>query len=339
MNSFFYIMLFIFGTLFGSFASVIIYRIKSGESGIFNGRSHCGSCNKILRALDLIPIFSYLFNKGKCYSCSKQVSAIYPFLEISTGFLFAFIAYFLIDFTLILNGNSIEIIKLIFFLLIGFFTIIYTFYDILFLEIPEIILGLGIIGITIILSAQTLFPSFHIISNIPAGVESISLGIQAIILSIIILIGLYIVMLKGLHEVADVSIVVGSILALYIFKVFYGIHLTEIAIFNGLIGAGAIFIFFFLQILVSKGAWMGGGDLRIAIFIGLILGVSLSFPGMMATYVAGSFLSFGYIISAKIKNKGGALETQVPFGPFLAIGFFITLFYQVDILKFIEIYF
>ena len=137
----------------------------------------------------------------------------------------------------------------------------------------------------------------------------------------------------------DISIVISCIFILYVFKIFYGIQLTDIAIFNGLIWAGAIFIFFFLQILVSKWAWMGWWDLRIAIFIWLILWTSLSFPGMMITYIAWSILSFWYIIAAKIKNKWWVLDTQVPFWPFLAIWFFITIFYQIEILKFIEIYF
>lgn len=91
INIFFYLSLFAFGTLFGSFSSVIIYRLKSGEKGIMTGRSHCGSCNKTLKALDLVPIFSWLFRKGKCAYCEKKVSAIYPFLELSAGTLFALI--------------------------------------------------------------------------------------------------------------------------------------------------------------------------------------------------------------------------------------------------------
>jgi leader peptidase (prepilin peptidase)/N-methyltransferase len=70
---------------------VIIYRLKSGEKGIMTGRSHCGSCNTILKALDLIPIFSWLIHKGKCAHCKKSVSAVYPFLELSAGTLFALI--------------------------------------------------------------------------------------------------------------------------------------------------------------------------------------------------------------------------------------------------------
>ena len=137
MDIFFYSFLFIFWTLFWSFASIVIYRIKSWEGWILNWRSHCASCNKVLKALDLIPILSYLLNKWACSSCKKKVSHIYPLLEISTWILFWLIWYFLIDYSLIFSGNITEIIKLVFFLIIWFITIVYTFYDILFLEISE----------------------------------------------------------------------------------------------------------------------------------------------------------------------------------------------------------
>lgn len=60
---FFYISLFIFGVIFGSFSSVLIARWKTGESGIWTGRSHCPKCQNILGSKELIPIFSYLFQK------------------------------------------------------------------------------------------------------------------------------------------------------------------------------------------------------------------------------------------------------------------------------------
>jgi len=116
MDFFFYLCLFVYWALMGSFWSVIIYRLKSGEWWIANGRSHCPKCNTMLSALDLIPIFSWLINKAKCRHCKEKVSAIYPILEIVTWTLFTLIWYFLIDYNLIFSLNWIEIIKLIFWL-------------------------------------------------------------------------------------------------------------------------------------------------------------------------------------------------------------------------------
>jgi len=121
---------------------VVIYRLKSNEPGILTGRSHCGTCNKLLQALDLIPIISYLKNRGKCNYCKKKVSSVYLYLELSSGILFALIGYFLIDIQLLISGNMQEILKLFFYLVIAFCSIVYTFYDLLFLEISERILAL-----------------------------------------------------------------------------------------------------------------------------------------------------------------------------------------------------
>lgn len=105
MTPFFLISLFIFGTIFGSFASVLIWRIKSGEGGIATGRSHCGACQHTLGALDLFPIFSWAFLGGKCRYCKSPISAIYPLLELTMGALFMLSGYFFIDFSLILSSS------------------------------------------------------------------------------------------------------------------------------------------------------------------------------------------------------------------------------------------
>jgi len=341
INIFFYLSLFAFGTLFGSFSSVIIYRLKSGEKGIMTGRSHCGSCNKTLKALDLVPIFSWLFRKGKCAYCAKKVSAIYPFLELSAGILFALIWYFLIDFTLILTWDILEITKLLFWCFIWILSIIYIFYDILFLEIHEGVMATWVWVTLVALVTQTLIQDFTIIPHLTNWVNIYSNEILywAVGLTFWIIALLYVIMLKWFDEIIDLALLVLAIIWFTVFKIFLGVNLTEIVILNGLIGALAIFIFFFLQIFISKGAWLGGWDLRIAIMIWLGLGSVLSFPGMMMTYIIGSILSLGYLGYEKLRHKNKWLDTQIPFWPFLALWFFTTMFLQEDILKLMEIYF
>jgi prepilin signal peptidase PulO-like enzyme (type II secretory pathway) len=339
MEYLFYICLFILGTMLGSFWSVIIYRLKSGEGWISNWRSHCPKCNTMLNALDLIPIVSWAINKAKCKHCKEKVSSIYPLLELSTWLLFTFIWYFLIDYNLIINFNILEITKLLFWLSIWFITILYTYYDILFLEIHEWILLSWIWIIITWLAAQTLINDFTLISILPTWIESIVSWLSAIFITIIIIWILYIIMLKELHEIADIILLAISILILYLFKVQTWINLWDIAILNWLIWVLAIFIFFFIQIIISKWAWMWWWDLRIATMVGLILWISFSFPWLMLTYMAWSIIWISFLIYSKTKNKSTKLNTQIPFWPFLAIWFFLTVFYSTEISNIISIYF
>lgn len=72
----------IFGLLIGSFLNVCIFRIPKKESIAFP-RSHCLNCLTVLKARDLIPVFSYIFNKGKCKYCGKKISFKYIFVEVA----------------------------------------------------------------------------------------------------------------------------------------------------------------------------------------------------------------------------------------------------------------
>lgn len=73
----------------------MIYRYNTGLS-IAKGRSKCFSCATTLGVKDLIPLFSYVFNKGKCAHCRSKISPQYPMVELLTAFLLTaiFYAYF-----------------------------------------------------------------------------------------------------------------------------------------------------------------------------------------------------------------------------------------------------
>ncbi|MDD7306393.1 MAG: prepilin peptidase [Peptoniphilaceae bacterium] len=79
-----YTFIFILGTIFGSFINLLIVRTMRGES-IVSPRSHCDYCNHSLKALDLIPILSFAFLKGRCRYCGKKISISNPLLEILCG--------------------------------------------------------------------------------------------------------------------------------------------------------------------------------------------------------------------------------------------------------------
>lgn len=88
MEVYFTILFFIFGTIMGSFYNVVGYRLPRGESIAFPP-SHCTKCNHRLSALELIPIFSFLFQKGKCKNCKAKISWFYTIFEFITGLMFA----------------------------------------------------------------------------------------------------------------------------------------------------------------------------------------------------------------------------------------------------------
>jgi len=75
---------FIFGILIGSFLNVVIYRIPKGESIVFPS-SKCQSCQTPLKWYHNVPIFSWLFLRGKCGFCSDKISIQYPLIELATG--------------------------------------------------------------------------------------------------------------------------------------------------------------------------------------------------------------------------------------------------------------
>ncbi|MCG7311702.1 prepilin peptidase [Priestia flexa] len=75
------------GLILGSFYNVVGLRIPARES-IVRPRSSCPSCQHVLTARELVPVLSYLIQKGKCRSCGTSISIKYPMVELLTGILF-----------------------------------------------------------------------------------------------------------------------------------------------------------------------------------------------------------------------------------------------------------
>lgn len=80
----------IFGLMIGSFLNVCIYRIPKKES-IAYPPSHCTSCNTRLKAIELIPVLSFLFYRGKCRYCGSEISYRYPMVELLTALFITFL--------------------------------------------------------------------------------------------------------------------------------------------------------------------------------------------------------------------------------------------------------
>lgn len=110
MEIFLGVILFVMGTFFGSFFTLAVYRIPL-KKNITHEHSFCPSCNHKLEMLDLFPVWSYLFLRGKCRYCGEKIRIRYFLLEILSGLVF-------VTMYLILNvhGNFFDINNLEFFL-------------------------------------------------------------------------------------------------------------------------------------------------------------------------------------------------------------------------------
>lgn len=98
-----YIIFFLFGLIIGSFLNVIIYRLPRGKSIIFPS-SYCPDCEHKLTVVELIPVLSFLVQRGKCRECGNSISYRYPAVELFTGLFFVLNNYLRNDFITISAG-------------------------------------------------------------------------------------------------------------------------------------------------------------------------------------------------------------------------------------------
>jgi len=119
---------FILGAIFGSFLNVLILRLPLQESFI-TPRSACPNCKHTILWYHNIPIFSFLFLKGKCAYCNEKISIQYPIVEILSGIITTvlFIKY----------GISLDLLLS----LILFYTlIVLSFIDFKYKAVPDYLL-------------------------------------------------------------------------------------------------------------------------------------------------------------------------------------------------------
>jgi leader peptidase (prepilin peptidase)/N-methyltransferase len=116
---------FILGTIVGSFLNVLVFRYNTGLS-VIHGRSQCFSCGKKLFWYELVPLFSFIFLKGRCLECKSKISSQYFWVEFLTGLIFG-------GLYLKFGFNPI----LIFYLLAASILIAIAFYDFTHKIIPD----------------------------------------------------------------------------------------------------------------------------------------------------------------------------------------------------------
>lgn len=128
MEWFIGIVFFIYGLIFGSFYNVVGLRVPI-NTFLSQRNSYCYTCKRKLTWIELIPVLSYIIQKGKCKGCGDSISIIYPVVELTTGLLFVA--------TYLFFGLSFQTI---FGLLLVSMIVIVTVSDIAYQKIPNKIL-------------------------------------------------------------------------------------------------------------------------------------------------------------------------------------------------------
>lgn len=236
----------ILGLVIGSFLNVCIYRIPREESIAFPS-SHCTNCGYNLKAVDLIPLISYVFLKGKCRKCRENISIKYPIVELIDGvmymvlflkfglsytFVFSsiFFSILLVISLIDLESKEIYLSTIIFGLIIA---ILYSLvsYFIFNMNIINNILG-GIIGYGIIMLIVILTRGMGEGDAEIAGICGLFLGIQGILLALFIavvtggIVGSIILLLKLKDKKAEIAF--GPYIALgTIVSILYGSQIME----------------------------------------------------------------------------------------------------------------
>lgn len=256
---------FILGLIIGSFLNVVGLRWNSSRS--LSGRSGCPHCGKQLSWYELIPVFSYLLQWGRCRRCKSQISIQYPLVEILTGLIFVTIFNFQFS---IFKSLSFE-----FFVSCFLFLVIFSIY----------------IAILIYDFQHKIIPDRLVYSAI---VLSLGFGIYRFVWGLVF----------GVWDFASAAI---------------------------------IFLFFTLIWLFSGGRAMGFGDAKLGLSIGLLLGAKIGFSAIVLAFWIGAITGLGLMVLSRFsslfsKAKKLTIKSEIPFAPFLVLGAWLALIYDLNLL-------
>ncbi|PIR97620.1 MAG: prepilin peptidase [Candidatus Doudnabacteria bacterium CG10_big_fil_rev_8_21_14_0_10_41_10] len=131
------------------------------------------------------------------------------------------------------------------------------------------------------------------------------------------------------YLIPDIAIILGTILAMV-----YRLTIPEISLKSGLYGMLVLVGFFGILFLVSQGRWIGFGDVKLGVFLGLMLGFSLSVLMLGMAYVGGAVVAVVLVLFKKKTMKG-----VLPFGTFLTASTVAVFLWGEQILNWYLAYF
>lgn len=268
------VVVFLYGSILGSFLNVVIYRLPRDLS-VIAPPSSCPNCQQKIKWWQNIPILSYLALLGKCHNCRQPISLRYPLVEALTGggaaFLYAKSPFFN------LNGNPFNIKW-------SWETSVFFLYYLIFTSLLIVIYFID-------LDWQVIF---------------------------------------DIHSVGGT--IIGFLGQLYFsYSNKFG-HFNKLAWLDSIIGIISGSFFFYMIAVIS--AWvfkkeaMGGGDVKFAALIGAFLGWKLAFVAFFLSFLIGSVWG-GILILLRFKKR----KDYIPFGPSMALGAYISLFWGESIMR------
>lgn len=286
---------FIIGAVLGSFIKVLADRGLNGRS--FWGRSYCPHCKHMMQWYDLFPIFSFVFLHGKCRYCHKKIGMEYLLVEVVVGFLIGFLFWQSFDSVFSLQSSVFS----------------YKFA----ILILDLIFNVFFISILVAL----------FLTDLKKMILPDRITLPAILIGIIFITVIMIIKIIFLYYYLSQS-AIGRLLLPPRSDYFQRHALIAAHDLLGGMAMGFILGGFFLSlIIITKGKGMGGGDVKLGTFIGIMLGFPQALLAVVLAFLSGAIFSVGLIFAGK-KHFGQV----VPFGPFLVLGSLTTLFWGNQIL-------
>jgi len=180
------------------------------------------------------------------------------------------------------------------------------------LQYPIIEIATGVIFVLVYLVNP--ITQFSIIN-----LQSAILGTNLLITAVLILIFVY--DLK--HYLILDKVVLPAIIIVFFINIYLGRSVP-----NMLLASFSLSIFFLLQFLISKGKWIGGGDIRLGFFMGIILGWPQALLALFLSYLFGSVIGI-FLILFKLKSW----RSQLPFAAFLVPGTLVAMLWGEKLLN------
>ena len=304
----------LYGLAIGSFLNVVIWRLPRGQSINTPTWSYCPTCEHRLGTLDLFPVFSYLALGAKCRYCKQPISARYPGVELLTGVLFALVAWYEFQ-------AGAHWYDAVFFCLFTALLICVFFIDLEHFVVDD---GLCALAIVLGLAHGAIAGTFL---NSVAGLFGYA--------AVIYLIGLasYVILVSFADKRMSAGQAAGAYLrdnaedwvynsAYYFGTVVPPVRRWVVAHW----GAKPLLEGFTSEEIEADedAGGMGGGDGKLAAAIGANLGLSLALGSLGFAIFLGAFA--GLIVIVRQRRRLGE-RVPIPFGPEMAVGALLALFY------------